>query len=65
MEDFYGRFNRSALEPLLACVNAYVRRWAGNKYRKLRPYRAFVAWWAGLIDRQPRLFAQWRWVCSC
>ena len=63
--NYYGRFYRSALEPLLARVNAYVRRWAGNKYRKLRPYRAFVAWWAGLIDRQPRLFAQWRWVCSC
>ena len=63
--NYYGRFYRSALEPLLARVNAYMRRWAGNKYRKLRPYRAFVAWWAGLIDRQPQLFAQWRWVCSC
>jgi RNA-directed DNA polymerase len=38
--NFYGRFYRSAMEPLLARVNTYVRRWAGNKYRKLRSYVA-------------------------
>jgi RNA-directed DNA polymerase len=62
--NFYGRFHRSAMEPLLARVNTYVRRWAGNKYRKLRSYHAVRAWWARLIDREPRLFAQWRWVRS-
>jgi len=62
--NYYGRFYRSALEPLLARVNTYLRRWAGNKYRKLRTYKAVLAWWTGLIDREPRLFAQWRWVRS-
>jgi hypothetical protein len=59
---FYGRFYRSAMEPLLQRVNTYLRRWAGKKYRKLTAHRRFMRWWAGLIDRQPRLFAQWRWV---
>ena len=62
--NYYGRFYRSAMEPLLARVNTYLRRWAGKKYRKLRSYKTVRVWWAGLIDRQPRLFAQWRWVRS-
>jgi RNA-directed DNA polymerase len=62
--NYYGRFHRSAMEPLLLRVNAYVRRWAGKKYRKLRAYKRFKRWWGGLIDRQPDLFAQWKWIRS-
>ena len=61
---YYGRFYRSAMAPLLQPVNTYVRRWAGKKYRKLAAHKRFMRWWAGLLDRQPRLFAQWRWVRS-
>jgi len=61
---YYGRFYRSVLTPLLQRVNTYLRRWAGRKYRKLRSYRAFRRWWSRLIERQPRLFAQWQWVHS-
>ncbi|MHB1444932.1 MAG: group II intron reverse transcriptase/maturase [Acidimicrobiales bacterium] len=60
--NYYGRFYRSAMEPLLLRVNAYLRRWAGMKYRRLRTLKRFMRWWVGLIDRQPRLFAQWKWV---
>lgn len=60
--NYYGRFHRSAMHPLLQRVNAYLRRWAGSKYRRLGNYRRFRAWWAGLLQRQPTLFAQWRWV---
>jgi RNA-directed DNA polymerase len=59
---YYGRFNRSALYPLLRRVSLYLRRWAGKKYKRLRAYKRFKRWWTGLIDRQPDLFAQWRWV---
>jgi len=61
---YYGRFYRSAMYPLLQRVNAYVRRWAGMKYRRLRSLQRFKRWWTGLQKRQPGLFAQWRWVCS-
>ena len=60
--NFYGRFYHSAMEPLLLRVNAYLRRWAGKKYRKLRTLRAFRAWWARLIQREPRLFVHWQWA---
>jgi RNA-directed DNA polymerase len=60
--NYYGRFNRSALYPLLQRINTYLRRWAGKKYKRLRAYRRFQAWWAGIHDRDPGLFAHWRWV---
>ena len=59
---YYGRFYRSELYPLLARLNSYLRRWAGKKYRRLRTHKNFQRWWTGLIDRQPRLLAQWKWV---
>jgi group II intron reverse transcriptase/maturase len=63
--NYYGRFYRSAMSPLLLRVNSYLKRWAGKKYRRLRAYKSFQRWWAGLIDRQPRLFVQWKWARGC
>jgi len=60
--NYYGRFYRSALYSLLRRLNSYVRRWAGRKYKRLRTHKRFQRWWDGLLERQPRLFAQWRWV---
>ena len=60
--NFYGRFYRSAMAPLLRRVSSYLRRWAGKKYRLLRTHKRFKRWWTGLIERQPALFAQWKWV---
>src|SRR6266540_5407879 len=48
--------------PLLRRVSLYLRRWAGKKYRRLRTYKRFKRWWAGLLKREPGLFAHWRWV---
>jgi RNA-directed DNA polymerase len=59
---YYGRFHRSALHPLLQRVNTYLRRWARRKYRRLRTVTRFRAWWTSLIQRAPRLFAQWQYV---
>lgn len=61
---YYGRFYRSAMAPLLMRVSTYLRRWAGKKYRRLRSHGRFWQWWTGLLDRQPGLFAHWRWVRS-
>jgi RNA-directed DNA polymerase len=59
---YYGRFYRSAMAHLLQRVNAYLRRWAGKKYRRLRSYTRFQRWWSGVLARQPALFAQWKWA---
>ena len=60
--NYYGRFYRSGMYPLLQRVSSYVRRWTGKKYRRLRTHKRFKRWWTGLIERQPALFAQWKWV---
>jgi len=31
----------------------YLMRWAGKKYRRLRPYKWLKAWWSGLPYRAP------------
>jgi group II intron reverse transcriptase/maturase len=61
---YYGRYYRSALLPLLQRVSYYLRRWAGKKYRRLQSKDSFMAWWDGLVKRQPGLFAHWRWTRS-
>jgi RNA-directed DNA polymerase len=60
--DYYGRYYRSVMDPLLRRVSTYLRRWAGKKYKRLRTYQRFKRWWAGLLAREPGLFAHWRWV---
>jgi group II intron reverse transcriptase/maturase len=59
---YYGRFRPSALYPLLQRINTYLMRWAGRKYKRLRSYKRFKAWWFGLIEREPTLFAHWKMV---
>src|SRR4051795_2412133 len=58
--NYYGRFYRSALYPLLRRVNAYLRRWAGRKYKRLQTEKRYRKWLAGLLARQPGLFIHWR-----
>jgi RNA-directed DNA polymerase len=61
--NYYGRYYRTVMDPLLRRINTYLRRWAGNKYRRrLRSYRRFWRWWNGLLEREPGLFAHWKWV---
>jgi RNA-directed DNA polymerase len=59
---YFGRFYRSQLYPFLRRVNTYLMRWARKKYKRLRGYKRFRAWWSGLIDREPGLFKHWAWV---
>jgi RNA-directed DNA polymerase len=61
---YYGRFYRTALDPLLKRVNTYLRRWAGRKYKRLRTHKRFSRWWTGLLARAPGLFAHWSAVRS-
>ncbi|MGW2540303.1 hypothetical protein ACWC5I_05360 [Kitasatospora sp. NPDC001574] len=32
------------------------------KYKRLRSYKRFRAWWSGLLDRAPGLFKHWAWM---
>jgi RNA-directed DNA polymerase len=59
--NYYGRFYRSQLYPLLRRINTYLVRWARKKYKRLRSFKRRKAWWTGLFDREPGLFKHWAW----
>ena len=51
--NYYGRFYRTALDPLLKRVNVYLRRWAGRKHRAAADPQALQQVVDGLLSRQP------------
>ena len=62
--NYYGRYYRSGIYPLLQRVSTSLRRWAGKKYKRLWAHNRFRRWWLGLLAPEPGLFAQWKWVRS-
>ena len=60
--NYYGRFYRTVMIPLLQRVSTYLKRWAQRKYKRLRTYKRFKVWWTGLLRRAPGLFAHWQLV---
>jgi RNA-directed DNA polymerase len=59
--NYYGRFYKSMLYPLLRRINEHLMRWAMRKYRRLRrrEQRARELL-AAASRRSPQLFAHWR-----
>ena len=59
--NYYGRFYKSMLYPLLRRINEHLVRWACRKFKKLRrrEQRARELL-AGTARRQPWLFAHWK-----
>ncbi|WP_433464147.1 group II intron reverse transcriptase/maturase [Spirillospora sp. CA-128828] len=60
--NYYGRFRRHELYPLLQRINTYLMRWAARKYKRLRSWKRLKRWWSGLVERDPGLFTHWAWV---
>jgi RNA-directed DNA polymerase len=59
--NYYGRFYKSALHPLLRRINEYLLRWARRKYKRLRRHdRRARQWLASVVRREPNLFAHWK-----
>jgi group II intron reverse transcriptase/maturase len=61
---YYGRFYRSALYPLLARINSYLVRWIRRKYKRLRALRKAIECLKGIALRHPRMFAHWKLTSS-
>jgi group II intron reverse transcriptase/maturase len=62
--NYYGRHYRTVLLSLIRRINAYVLRWARNKYKRLRPYKRAIAWWQRVTQGAPDLFKHWTWTIS-
>jgi RNA-directed DNA polymerase len=59
--NYYGRFYKSMLAPLLRRIDEYLVRWAMRKYKRLRRrWPKAWRWLAGVAGREPNLFAHWR-----
>jgi RNA-directed DNA polymerase len=59
---YWGRFYRTEMDPLLKRINTYLMRWARKKYKRLRGFKRLKAWWNGVTQRAPDLFAHWAWT---
>ena len=59
--NYYGRFYRSALIPVLRCLERSMIYWARRKYQRLRRHKRRAVYWLGRISRrQPDLFVLWQ-----
>ncbi len=58
--NYYSHFYKSALTWTLRRVDAFLIRWARNKYKRLRPRpKGARDWLARIIRATPGLFAHW------
>ena len=59
--NYYGRFYRSALNPILRCLERSLVYWARRKYKRLSRHRRRAVHWLGRIARRERqLFVHWQ-----
>jgi len=59
--NYYGRFYKSMLYPLLRRINDHLVRWACRKYKRLRRReKRAIEFLARVARRFPALFAHWR-----
>ncbi len=57
---YYGKFYKSALNPVFGHLNRTLARWASRKFKRLRRHQRRATHWLGrLARREPRLFAHW------
>jgi len=58
---YYGRYYRSALYPIMRQLDRSLARWAYRKYKKLRGHlRRATHWLARIARRDPGVFAHWQ-----
>lgn len=59
--NYYGRFYKSEIYPVLTHMNRALIRWARRKYKKLERHQRRASYWLGKIARrEPKLFVHWQ-----
>jgi len=59
--NYYGRFYKSELYPVLRHMDKALTKWAGKKYKKFYHHqRRTTHWLGGIARREPKLFAHWQ-----
>ncbi len=59
--NYYGRFYKSGLYPVLRHLNCALVYWVRRKYKRFHRHRRRAEYWlGGVAQREPRLFAHWQ-----
>ena len=59
--NYYSHFYKSELTPTLHRIDAFLIRWARNKFKRLRQRpKGARDWLARVVRATPHLFAHWR-----
>jgi RNA-directed DNA polymerase len=59
--NYYGRFYKSQLYPVLRHINDALILWAQRKYKKLTRHKIKAIYWMGrLAKNRPELFVHWQ-----
>jgi len=59
--NYYGRFYKSELYPVLRHMDRALVRWVRRKYKKLSNHQRRATYWlGGIARREPKLFAHWQ-----
>ncbi|EPF0317387.1 group II intron maturase-specific domain-containing protein [Enterobacter chuandaensis] len=57
--NYYGKFYKSKLAPILDQLNYSLVRWARRKYKRLGSASQATTWLKLVVAQLPRLFAHW------
>ena len=57
---YYGRYYRSALAPVLRCLERALVYWVRRKFKRLRHQRRATHWLGRVARRAPNLFVLWQ-----
>lgn len=58
--NYYGKFYKSLLYPILNTINRSLNKWSGRKYKRFRSSRRKTrSWLSHIFDRTPTLFSLW------
>jgi len=59
--NYYGKFSKSELNPVMRQINFTLIKWSTRKYKKFRYSRAKACqFMINTFDSRPYLFAHWR-----
>lgn len=61
---YYGRFRRSELYPVLRQINRRLLTWVRRKYKRFRSWKRLHRRWEEVTRQWPGYFAHWRWTTS-
>ncbi len=59
--EYYGKYNKASLDPVLRHINLTIIAWAMRKYKQLNRHKSKAAKFIrGIAERQPELFEHWK-----